>query len=250
MILTIAARELRSLFLSPLAWSVMAVVQLILSYVFLSQIDLFLQWQPRLAAMSDAPGVTDVVVAPLLDTAAIVLLLIVPLLSMRLISEESRSRTLPLLLSAPVSMSEIVLGKYLGLLGFLGCLLALIALMPLSLLMGGTLDSGLLAAGLLGLGLLMASFGAAGLFLSTMTVQPTVAALGTLGLLLLLWILDWTGGSLEQAGRLFTYLSLRSHFEALLKGLFDTQDVAYYVLFIVTFLGLAVRRLDAERLHP
>jgi len=118
MIITIAARELRSLFLSPLAWSVLAVVQFILAYLFLSQIDTFLVWQPRLAAIEGAPGISDIVIAPLFADAAIVLLLVTPLLTMRVLSEERRNRTLSLLFSAPVSMTEIILGKYLGVLAF------------------------------------------------------------------------------------------------------------------------------------
>ncbi|MDZ7751902.1 MAG: ABC transporter permease subunit [Gammaproteobacteria bacterium] len=250
MILTIAGRELRSLFLSPLAWSVLAVVQLILAYVFLIQVELFIQWQPRLAAMEGAPGATDIIVSPLFRTAAIVLLLVVPLLTMRLVSEERRARTLTLLLSAPASMTQIVLGKYLGVMGFLVVLLGLTVLMPLSLVAGGNLDWGLLASGAIGLALVVAAFAAAGLFLSTLTDQPTVAGVSTFGLLLLLWILDWAGGTgNEAATEAFTYLSLLTHYDALLKGVFDSQDVVYYVLFSITFLVLGIRRLDAERLQ-
>jgi ABC-2 type transport system permease protein len=251
MIATIAARELRSLFLSPLAWAVLAVVQLILAYIFLVQLDVFIQWQSRLAGIEGAPGLTEIVAAPLFRTAAIVLLLVVPLLTMRLLSEERRARTLPLLLSAPVSMTDIVLGKYLGLMTFLTLLLVLILLMPLSLLTGASLDLGLLAAGFLGLVLVVASFAAAGLFLSAVTDQPTVAAVGTFGVLLLLWILDWAGnGGGQEASAVLGYLSILTHYDSLLKGVFDTRDVAYYVLFTLTFLVLAVRRLDADRLQP
>jgi ABC-2 type transport system permease protein len=251
MIGTIAARELRSLFLSPLAWAILAVVQLILAYVFLIQLDLFIEWQPRLAAVEGAPGLTEVVAAPLFRTAAVVLLLVVPLLTMRVLSEERRARTLPLLLSAPVSMSAIVVGKYLGLMAFLGVMVGCVAAMPLALLVGGSLDLGLLAAGVLGLALVLGSFAAAGLFLSSLTEQPTVAAISTFGLLLLLWILDWAGSAgAERTGALLGYLSVLTHYDALLKGVFDTRDVVYYVLFIAAFLTLAVRRLDAERLQP
>ena len=250
MIAVIAARELRSLFLSPLAWSVLAVVQLILGYVFLIQLELFLQWQPRLAGMEGAPGITDIIVAPLFRTAAIVLLLVVPLLTMRLVSEERRGRTLALLMSSPVSMTEIVLGKYLGVIGFLGVMLALVALMPLSLALGGALDWGLLAAGFLGLVLVVASFAAAGLFLSSVTDQPTVAAVGTFGLLLLLWILDWAGGTgSDTGGQVLGYLSLLTHYDSLLKGVVDTRDVIYYLLFCGVFLVLSIRRLDADRVQ-
>jgi ABC-2 type transport system permease protein len=216
--------------------------------VFLVQLELYMQWQPRLAGVEGAPGVTDIIVAPLFRTAAIVLLLVVPLLTMRLVSEERRARTLGLLLAAPVSMTDIVLGKYLGVMGFLLVLVGLVVLMPLSLLAGGGLDWGLLAAGVLGLVLVVASFAAAGLFLSTVTEQPTVAAVSTFGLLLLLWILDWAGGSGETT-QVLSYLSLLTHYDALLKGVFDTQDIIYYLLFSATFLVLAIRRLDADRLQ-
>jgi ABC-2 type transport system permease protein len=242
----IAARELRSLFLSPLAWTILAVVQFILGWMFLGQLDTYVAYQSQIAMMENPPGATEVIVAPLFSSATLILLLVIPLLTMRLVSEERRARTLPLLLSAPVSMSEIVLGKYLGLLGFLAIMLGLATLMPLSLLLLGTLDFGLLAANLIGIALMLAAFAAAGLFMSTLTAQPTVAAISTFGLLLLLWIIEWTGGN-GDAGVL-SYLSLQSHYEALLRGLFDSSDIVYYLLFILTFLVLSIRRLDAERL--
>ena len=125
MIFTIAGRELRSLFLSPLAWSMLAVTLFILAWLFLTQIEIFLSLQPRLAALEGAPGVADIVVAPLFADAAVVLLLITPLITMRVLSEERRNRTLSLLFSAPVSMTEIVIGKYLGILSFFLILLGL-----------------------------------------------------------------------------------------------------------------------------
>ncbi|MHB8472916.1 MAG: ABC transporter permease subunit [Gammaproteobacteria bacterium] len=249
MIFTIAAREIKSLFLSPLAWAILAVVQLILAYVFLIGVDQFLEVQPRLSGLPDAPGVTDIVAAPLFGTAAVVLLLVAPLLTMRLVSEEHRNRTLSLLLSAPVSMTEIILGKYLGILFFMLVMLGMVAAMPLSLLMGGHLDLGKLAGGVFGLGLLLAAFSAAGLFMSTLTTQPTVAAISTFGLLLLLWIIDWTSGARAEVSGVLNYLSLTRHYEPLLRGMFNSVDVVYYLLFIAAFLALAVRRLDAERLQ-
>jgi ABC-2 type transport system permease protein len=204
--------------------------------------------QPRLAALQGAPGVSDIVVAPLLGDAAVVLLLITPLVTMRTLSEERRSRTLTLLLSAPVSMTEIILGKYLGVLAFLLILIGMLALMPLSLLAGTDLDLGKLAAGLLGLILVVAAFAAIGLFMSSLTEQPTVAAVTTFGLLLLLWILDWAGNSSLDSSNLLGYLSMLRHYEPLLKGLFTSTDVSYYLLVTTLFLGFSIRRLDATRL--
>jgi len=248
MIFTIAAREIRSLFLSPLAWAILAVTLFILAYLFLSQIEAYILLQPRLAALQGAPGVSDIVVAPLFADAAVVLLLITPLVTMRTLSEERRSRTLSLLLSAPVSMTEIILGKYLGVLAFFLILIGLLTLMPLSLLAGTDLDLGKLAAGLLGLTLVVAAFAAIGLFMSSLTEQPTVAAVTTFGLLLLLWILDWAGNSGLDSTNLMAYLSMLRHYEPLLKGLFNSTDVAYYLLVIALFLGFSIRRLDATRL--
>jgi len=248
MIFTIALRELKGLFLSPLAWSILAIVLGILAYLFLVQIETYLMLQPRLAAMETAPGVTDIVVAPIFGNAAIVMLLVAPLITMRVLSDEKRTKTLSLLMSAPVSMTEIVVGKYIAVLAFFMVLLGLFALMPLSLLAGTDLDLGKLAAGLLGLGLLLAAFAAAGIFMSSLTEQPTIAAVSTFGLLLLLWIIDWSGRAQTEASQLFGYLSITNHYQSLLKGLFNSTDVAYYLLFIATFLLLSIRRMDADRL--
>jgi ABC-2 type transport system permease protein len=121
--------------------------------------------------------------------------------------------------------------------------------MPLSLLAGTSLDLGKLLAGLLGLALMLASFAALGLYLSTLTAQPAVAAASTFGVLLLLWIIDATTGPREEVTNLLAYLSLLRHYEALLMGMFNSADVVYYLLFIGAFLGLSVRRLDNERLQ-
>ncbi len=147
-------------------------------------------------------------------------------------------------------MSEIVIGKFLGVMGFLLIMVAMLALMPLSLLLGCSLDLGLLASALLGLLLLLACFAAVGLFMSTLTDQPTVAAISTFGVLLMLWIIDWAGSN--EAGHisgLFAYLSILRHFEPMLRGVFDSSDVIYYLLFVTVFIGLSIRRLDADRLQ-
>jgi ABC-2 type transport system permease protein len=245
-ILTIAHHELRRLFLSPLAWTILAVVEFILAWMFLQHVESFLAIQSQLLGMAGDYGVTEVVATPLLGNAAVVLLLVVPLVSMRLVTEERRNKTLPLLFSAPLSMTEIVLGKYLGLYAFLLMQLLLITLMPLSLLTGGGLDFGLLASGVLGLVLLLGGFAAVGLFMSTLTQHQTVAAVSTFGVLLFFWLLDWARTG--NGGGALPYLSLLNHTEPFLKGVFDTRDVVYHVLFIATFLALSVRRLDMDRL--
>jgi ABC-2 type transport system permease protein len=248
MINIIATREFKNLFLSPLAWTVLAILQAILAYIFLTQVETFNLIQPKLATIEGAPGLTDIVVIPLFSNAAIILLLVTPLLTMRLICEERRNKTLALLLSAPISSADIIIGKYFGSLGLLLTLVFLITLMPLSLLVGGELDMGKLFANLLALLLLVAAFTSTGLFMSTIAGHPTVAAMGTFGILLLLWILDWTTSMNDQRSELFEYLSILRHFQNLQSGQLNTADISYFLLFTTTFLFLGIRSLNKDRL--
>ncbi|MFW5450367.1 MAG: ABC transporter permease subunit [Methylophagaceae bacterium] len=248
---SLARNELYRLFLSPLAWVILALSQLILAYLFLTHIDYFIQIQAKISAIPGAPGVTELVAIPLLNNAATIFLLLAPLITMRLIAEERRNESLPLLLSAPLSIAQLVLGKYLGTLGFFIILLILISLMPLSLALGSEIDYGVLAAGLLGLSLLVASFTAIGLFLSSLTSQPTIAAISTFSTLFLLWIIDWAGNTqmAAESSGLFNWLSLLRHYEPLLQGDVNSSDIAYYLIIIATFLILTTRRLDSQRLN-
>lgn len=243
----IARRELQSLFLSPLAWAVLAIVQFILAWVFLLQVDSFEMIQQQYAMYQQrAPGVGDLVIAPLFSTASVVMLMVVPLLTMRLIAEEKRTGTITLLRAAPVSTAGIVLGKFFAMLAFLLILTVMIALMPLSLAAGTDLDVGRMFAGLLGLFLMMAAFAAAGLFMSTLTRQPVVAAVATFGLLLLLWLINAAAGG---ENGLASWLSLLKHYQSMLRGMFSTGDLIYYLVFMAAFIVFSVRKLDAERLQ-
>src|SRR5690606_34639036 len=120
-------------------------------------------------------------------------------------------------------------------------LTGMIALMPLSLLLGGTLDTGIVLSGLLGVFLMLGAFAAVGLFMSTLTAQPAIAAVAGFGALILLWIADWGSGRGGESGVL-AWVSLVRHYEPLLRGAFSSADIAYYLIVIVTFLVLSVRR--------
>jgi len=243
-VLNIARTEARRIFVSPLAWTVLAVLQAILGYVFLT---LLYQYADNSQAGDQYMGVADYMGGGLYGFATILLLLVMPVLSMRLFAEERKSGTLTLLLGAPVSLVEIVLGKFLGLMSFMFATLILLAVMPLSLLPATNLDLGRIAAGLLGLLLMMMAFGSAGLFMSSLTREPTIAAVGSLGLLLMVWLLQVVGERNGAFAPVFAYLSLVTHFESLRRGVFNSADVAYYLLFTTLFLWLAVQRLDWER---
>ncbi len=245
-IVTIATHEFMRLFKLPLAWVLLAVVEFLLAIFFLILLNQFMNPAPWFAGR----GVTEIVVAGLFQVSGIVLLLVTPFITMRIFSEERRTGTIKLLLSSPVSITELVLGKYLGTLGFLFVLLALIALMPLSLLMGTPVDLLQMSAGLLGLFLLMASFAAIGLFISSLTSQASIAAITTFGVLFMLWIINLastTGGEVFRA--IFSYLSLLKHYDSLINGMLNSVDVIYYLSICITFIVLSIWRLDGERLH-
>ncbi|MCK4708953.1 MAG: ABC transporter permease subunit [Gammaproteobacteria bacterium] len=248
MIFSIALRECRSLFMSPLAWTVLAVVQFILAWIFFAQIDNFFALQSQLQTLKSAPGVTDLVIAPLFNITSIVLLMVTPLMTMRLISEERQSGTIQLLMSSPVSMTQIVFGKYLGMMMFFAIFIFQISLMPLSLFMGTDLDIGKLLAGFLSIFLLVAAFVSAGLYLSSLTDNPSVAAIATFGLLLLLWIINANTPD-DASGNIFNYISLIQHSNAIIRGVINSTDIIYFILFIFTFLGLSIRQLDSYRLQ-
>jgi len=246
MIFTIACKELKTLFASSLAWTLLALVQLVLGWGFMGRLDAFLEIQSQLVQIANPPGVTEIIVAPVFAMAAAVLLMATPLLTMRLIAEERRNHTMTLLTSAPISMTDIVLGKFLGLMIFFCGVIFLVMVLSLSLLMGGTLDAGLLLSNAVGLLLICACFAALGLYISSLTAQPAVAAAGTLGVLLGLWVMDIAA---DDGGSIMRTLSLLKHYESFNRGLIDTFDLAYFSLFIITFLVLAIRRLDGERLR-
>lgn len=255
MIFTIAAKELKALFASPLAWAVLTMMQVILGYTFLKRLDDFMEIQPRLAQMPSPPGVTELIAAPTFATAAIVLLFAVPLLAMRLVAEERRNQTMVFLTSAPVSMTDIVVGKFLGLFAFLLLIVALIVVMPLALAAGTRLDYGLLAGLAGGFVLLAASFAAVGLYVSCLTVHPMVAAIGAFSALLAMVMMgEAAGDGLRARGwpvpaALAQVLSPIRNFEPLGKGVIDTHAIACSLLLILLFLALAIRRLDAMRLR-
>jgi ABC-2 type transport system permease protein len=160
-----------------------------------------------------------------------------------------------LLVSAPLSMTDIVLGKFLGLFTFLLVIIALVALMPLSLAVGTSLDYGLLAGYVAGLALLAASFAAVSLFVSCLTEHPIAAAIGSsAALLAMLLIGDAAGEGLRARGwgvaaSLAQVLSPVRNFEPFGRGMLDTHAIACSLLLTAAFLALAIRQLDARRLR-
>lgn len=251
-ILTIATRELRGLFHSPLAWTLLAVLFAICAYMFNAGL---LNYQIQMMeyqayGLKGGLPLTERTVAPMLGNAAVLLLLLMPLLSMRLIAEEKRQGTWPALACSPLSPMVIILGKYLGLLLFLAIAIALLAIPPLTLYLYGNPDTGQFLAGLLGLFLTAAAFGAVGLAASSATDNPNVAAVSSFGVLLMLWIASWMGNSSGGVTeKILSYLSLMNHYQNFLVGVVSSSDLFYFLLVSAAGLLFARQRLMAERIQ-
>lgn len=251
-IVTIAVREVRGMFHSPLAWTLLAVLFALCAYMFNAGV---LSYQIQMVeyqayGMRGGLPLTERTIAPMLGNAAILMLLLIPLISMRLVAEEKRQGTWPALASSPLSPMTIVLGKYLGLLLFLAIAIGLLAIPPLTLYPFGDPDTGQFLAGLLGLFLTAAAFGAVGLAASSATENPNVAAVISFGVLLMLWILSWMGNaSGGQVDKMLAYFSLMNHYQNFLMGVVSSADLIYFVLLSAAGLLFARQRLMAERIQ-
>ncbi len=246
-ILLLARNDLHRQFVQPLAWGLLALTCALFAWQFLVALDAFLQIAPKLGALADAPGVTELVAIPLLRNASGLLLLLVPLLTMHSIAGERRAHTLPLLLAAGIGSTRIVIGKYLAALGVVMLVLMLAVLMPLSLEIGTGLDLGRLGAATLGVLLLAAALTAIGIACSAWTSHPALAALATLVTGTLLALLDMGARVRGVDYALVNWLAVSTHLDPFLRGVIASVDVIYFLLVIVFALALAARRLDTIR---
>jgi ABC-2 type transport system permease protein len=246
MIKLLALRELRSLFSTPSTWFILAALQFIFAWFFLARLDAYLELQPQLAQIANAPGATASIAAPVFNVIALLLMMLIPMFTMRSIAEERRNQTLTLLLSSPLSSAQIVLGKFVGLMLFLMVLMASTPLMLYTLQLGTPLDHGLLWSNVLGLLLLSACYASLGLYISSLTNQPIIAAIGALAVLVGLWLTDISSSAPDSPWHLVSPLY---HFQNFNFGLLDSGDAVYFISFSSAFLLLAMRRLNNNRVY-
>ncbi len=236
MIGLIARREVRERHATAGGWLALAAVQLLLAWMLFTQLEIYLRIQPRLTALASPLGITDLVTAPTLATAALALLLLVPLTGMGTLAGERRSGRLALLLSAPAGAPALVLGKWLGLV--LCALPAILLALFMALLLGlaSQPDPGRLAAAGLGLLLVAALAAAVTLWFSSLVEQPPAAAALAWGLLLLSWLSGTDTGTP-------TLLSLQDHLEPFLRGLVTLSGLVWFLAPTAAFLALSVHRV-------
>lgn len=247
MIFTVVRKELKSLFATPMGWVILALLIGMFGYFFSDGINKYFEVMSGSLRPEERQGITAFIGQNVFGAASFFLLFAVPLLTMRTISEERRQQTLTFLNTAPLSLTEIVIGKFIGLMSFLMILVGIVFVMMSCLNAWSDIDFGYIFANLLGLILLVGAFSALGIYVSSLTQQPVVAAIITFVVLSALLFFD--SRLVNDPNSVMAYLSLMRHFQPFSRGLIDTSDIVFFLLFVATFLTLTVRRLDADRLR-
>lgn len=250
-VVPIFKKEMKSYFYSPIAYVVLTIFLALTGYLFFTNFAFFALvsrqavQNPQLMRQL---SVTDSVFTPLLGNMGIILLLMIPLLTMRLFAEEKKQGTMELLFTYPLRDSEILMGKFLACLAVYAIMLALTALYPLLMALFGQPDVGPILTGYLGLLLLGASFIAMGLLASSLTQNQIVAAVITFGVLLIIWVIGWASTYLgPSAGKILSHISLIEHLNNFSRGLINTKDLVYYLNFSAVCLFLTLRALESHR---
>ncbi len=249
-VLAIARKDLKIYFLTPIGYLVITVFVGIMSWMFCAALFEFLKRSQsfmQFGGMAEM-NVNAMVMQPVLGNMAVIFLFLVSLMTMRLLAEERKMRTLELLLTSPVHPFEIVLGKFLSALLLFSAMLAVTLVYPLVLMIFGSIDVKQILAGYLGVFLLGASFLSFGLFISALTENQITAGALTFGLFLFFWIISWLSGPGDSIGAQFlSYISIIDHLSNFIRGLIDTKDLVYYISFIAFGLFLTHQSLESYR---
>lgn len=247
MITIIARKELRSLFATPMGWLVLAIFQAIVGTYYSLSFNQYFEMMQSAQWQVQRIGLTQFMAEGVFGVAAVLMLFVVPLVSMKLISEERKNQTMVLLMSAPLSMSELILGKLLGIVSYLSVLIISMVVMIALLLPWAEIDLPYLLTNALGLWLLVVASSALGLYVSCLTANPILAAFCSMTALTICLLLDKFFSDNHQA--LFHDLSLMQHYRQFALGMLNSYDVLFFVLFAMFFILLSIRRLHADRLY-
>jgi ABC-2 type transport system permease protein len=245
-------KELRLYFSSPIAYAVLTIFALVAGWFFYNVFAYYTIVSMQAAMnpmMARDLSVADGVLRPLFSNISVIMLLMMPILTMRLFSEEKKSGTIELLLTYPVRDGEVLLGKYLAALTVFVAMLGLTLAYPLIVAwVTPQVEWGPLATGYLGLLLQGAAFIAIGILISSLTENQIVAAVATFGTLLIFWVISWASDSAGgNLGRVLSHLSLTEHFDSFAKGVIDTKDLIYYLNLTILALFLTLRSLESKR---
>ena len=254
-LLAIYSKELRSYFVSPVAYVIAGVFLFLTGYLFRNILMQFNYWclqfsQRQQFAQGGMPNLNlkEMVVTQFFAVMDFIWLMVVPMITMRLFSEEKKSGTIELLMTSPVSPTQVLLGKFFAALSLYTAIVALTLVYCLILEAYGDPDWGPIWSAYLGYLLLGGTFIGVGVLASSLTENQIVAVLLAFGALLLLWLIDWSASFAgPTAAKILSYMSIIQHLQDFQRGVIDTGDVVFYLSFTFFTLFLTTRVLESRR---
>jgi ABC-2 type transport system permease protein len=248
----IMRRELLAYFSSPIAYVVGSVFLFLMGLLtYLAVLTASNRSLQMLRMQGNLPdlNINELVFRPVFYNMAVVLLLVVPILTMRLFAEEKKLKTIELLLTSPITVADIVAGKFVSAMAVFVGMLLLTAASPLALSFFVDFRWTPILTAYFGVLLLGGLFLSAGLLASSLTENQIIAVILSFGALLMFWLFGWAGQLLSETalGKVLLYLSPIDHFENLIKGLVDTKDLVYFASGIALSLFVTHRVIDSQR---
>ncbi|HCL30057.1 MAG TPA: ABC transporter permease [Candidatus Latescibacteria bacterium] len=253
--LAIYTKEMRSYFVSPVAYVIAGVFLFLTGYLFRNILMQFNYWclqfsQRQQYMQGGMPNLNlnEMVVTQFFAVMDFIWLMVVPMLTMRLFAEEKKSGTIELLMTSPISTTQVLLGKFFAALSLYTAIVALTLVYCLILEAYGDPDWGPIWSAYLGYLLLGGTFIGVGVLASSLTENQIVAVLLAFGTLLLLWLIDWSASFAgPTAAKILSYLSIIQHLQDFQRGVIDTGDVVFYLSFTFFTLFLTTRVLESRR---
>ena len=248
----ICKRELLAFFVSPIAYFVITGFTLLVGFFFFNHLSYFAQLVEMSAMISlrgrELPNLNQTVIEGVYQTMVVILVFLIPLLTMRTIAEEKKKGTFELLITSPVSVSQIVLGKFFSIAIVLIIMLSVNLIFPALLITYGDPEILPIVSGFLGLVLCSLGFASIGMAVSSFTENQVVAGVISMVTLLLLYVIQAPAESLGgTAAEVVRYLSPVDQLQDLLRGIITLKSITYFISLIVVGLFLSQRALEAYR---
>jgi ABC-2 type transport system permease protein len=246
----ICRKELRSYFVSPIAYLLLVMFAVIFGFFFWNSVGYFVNMalEAQMEGEQTPMNISEQIVRPLLSNINVIGLFFIPMISMRLFSEEKRSGTIELLATSPVKDYEIIVGKWLAAVLMYALMVASTLLDFAFLFKYGNPDWKPLVIGYLGLLLQAGGLLAIGTFISTLTRNQIIAGAATFGVCLMLWVSSWVAQYNDAVwAQVLSYMSVVTHFDSFAKGVIDSKDAIFDAT--VIFLGLFFTARSMESLR-
>jgi ABC-2 type transport system permease protein len=243
-------KELRSYFVSPVAYVLLIMFALIFGWFFWNMLGAFVFYSmaSQMRGEMMPMNINEQIIRQLLGNMNVVGLFFIPVITMRLFAEEKRNGTIELLATSPIRDVEVILGKWLAAVALYAGMLLLTGLNIAFVFKYGNPDWKPLAVGYLGLLLQAAALLAIGTFISSLTKNQIIAGAATFGVCLLVFVLGWASGyETSTWAEVLSYMSVTTHMESFAKGVLDSKDAIYYVTVIFLGLFLTARSLESLR---